>query len=119
MTDPDDSSVEAVLESIGVRKGEGKNITYDHCQRFLAMVKQHHGESWERVRNLMRLSVGIGTRYLDEYFVSFREHKVIKLRDGKVFYLGIPKAPEPTLGKPFPDYAPPPDKKEAKEVNVE
>ncbi len=104
-----DSMIEQVLLYMGVEKGVGKRIAYEHWYRFLTLAKRYSGREWEKVKNLMRSYVNVDKRYLDDYLESCQAWGTVILNDGKIIYVGLPKGILIPKGRP-PPYEPPPEK---------
>jgi len=109
MNDTSGADVEDVLSYMGLTPEKtGKKIAYQHWFDFLTMTKEHSGESWkEKVRLLMRSRVNVDFRYIDDYKDTCVAYGVIKIRNDRIFYLGLPKGVVVQKGKPFREYGPP------------
>lgn len=119
MSETSDSMIEEVLAYMGVTKDSRADIAYEHWYKFLKLVKEHSGEDWEHVKNLARSYVNVTKRYIDEYLQSCRAWTTVTLKEGKVFFSGVPKGKiPPPKGRPFREYGPPPEPLEREETCV-
>ena len=104
-----DPLIDEVLAFMGVTRGTTQDIAYRHWRKFLELAKLRSGEDWEKVRNLMRSYVNVNKRYIDDYLESCQAWGTVKLNDGKIIYIGLPKGVVVPKGKPF-LYSPPPER---------
>ncbi len=108
-------SVEDMLDYMHATRSTHSQIRYENMRKLLELIKDHSGESWNRVKNLAGSQVGVGERSLNELASCFEEWGTILRRNGKVYCMGIPKGglpkerPPREKGKPFLEYDPPPE----------
>ena len=88
-----DPSVEAVLEYIGIVKTNfTKNVAYRHWEHFIEFVRKNSGKSWGNfIKPRLRSYIGIDYRYLEAFLESCLSWGVIELKDGNLYFLGLPK----------------------------
>jgi hypothetical protein len=107
---PPDRGIEQVLRYMGVRRGNNREIGYQHFHDFVHILKQHSGEDEERILNLARSYVGVDRRYLKQYLGACLEWGTATARDGKLQFVGVPKGEKVAKGKAFTAYEEPPEK---------
>jgi hypothetical protein len=101
-----DTNIEQALAYMGVRHGTGREIGYQHWFNILALVKQREGEKEEELISLARSFVGVDERYLRQYLKSCKAWGTIRVDDGRIYYVGLPKGVQ-DKGKPFTEYPEP------------
>ena len=73
-----------------------KNVAYRHWERFVQFIMGNSGKSWsEFVRPRLRSYLGIDFRYIDSYLESCLAWGVVKLENGNVVFVGVPKGDVP------------------------
>jgi hypothetical protein len=65
-------------------------IAYDHMHKFLAISKRFDGTTWETVKKLMRISLAIDIRYIEDLKDGFLKWGIININDGILHYTGMP-----------------------------
>jgi predicted nucleic acid-binding Zn ribbon protein len=85
--------VEAVLKYIGIEKQNiSKSIAYTHWERFVRFCMENSGKSWnDSIKPRLRSYIGVDSRYLEDYLKACIAWGVVKLEDGNLIFLGIPK----------------------------
>jgi hypothetical protein len=88
-----DTTIEAVLKYIGIEKTNfTKSVAYRHWERFVQFIMENSGKSWnEFVRPRLRSYLGIDFRYIENYLESCLAWGVMKLENGNVVFVGLPK----------------------------
>ncbi len=88
-----DPTIEAVLKYMGIEKENfTKDVAYRHWERFVRFIRDNSGKSWnDFLRPRLRSYVGIDYRYLDDYLESCLSWGIVKLVDGNVIFVGLPK----------------------------
>jgi hypothetical protein len=88
-----DTTIEAVLKYMGIEKPNfTKSVAYRHWERFVQFIKENSGKSWnEFVRPRLRSYLGIDFRYIESYLESCLAWGVMKLENGNVVFVGLPK----------------------------
>ena len=88
-----DPKVEEVLRYIGIVKDNfTKSVAYVHWYRFIEMIIRYSGGSWEDlIKPRLRSYIGISFRYLDDYLRCCVSWGIVKLENGRLFFLGIPE----------------------------
>jgi hypothetical protein len=88
-----DLTVETVLKYMGIEKPNfTKSVAYRHWERFVQFIMENSGKSWsEFVRPRLRSYLGIDFRYIESYLESCLAWGVMKLENGDVVFVGLPK----------------------------
>lgn len=104
------SDIEDALKVMGVDHGTGKEIAYQHWFRLLSLVKEKEGTDEDDFVAFARSYVNVDERYIRQYLKSCKAWGTIRVRAGKVYYVGVPEGKAARKGKPFTEYPPPPEK---------
>ena len=91
LTAANDISIEEALEFMGVKRGKGREIAHNHWIDFIRLLKEHSGESEERILGLARSYVGIDERYLKQFVHACLEWGTVRENNGHLYYLGVPR----------------------------
>lgn len=92
---PPPPTVEMVLSYIGVTRGTTRKDACDHWKRFIELVRMRSGKSWySDLKPKLRSWLGIDYRYIDAYLDSCLSWGVMEMKNGNVFYIGIPENAE-------------------------
>lgn len=92
-----DPTIEVVLKYIGIeKKNFTKDVAYRHWERFVEFARNNSGKSWGNfIKPRLRSYIGIDYRYIDDFLDSCLSWGVIELKDGNLFFLGVPKEVTP------------------------
>lgn len=83
-------TIEQTLNHIGIVQSDTRADTYNRWKRFLEFIRDNSGKSWrEEVRPKLRSWLGIGFRYIDEYFNACLTWKIIELHNGIINFKGV------------------------------
>lgn len=83
-----------VLEYIEVNSTDMRKDAFRHWQKTILFLIKHSGESQARILLLMRSSIGIDYRYLNDYLNTLQEWGVINVTDDIIKFIGVPKNKE-------------------------
>jgi hypothetical protein len=88
-----DPQVEAVLKHIGIEKQNfSKSIAYTHWERFIKFIMENSGKNWnDFIKPRLRSYIGIDNRYLEDFLKSCLAWDIVRLDNGNLIFLGIPK----------------------------
>lgn len=88
-----DPQVEAVLKYIGIEKQNlSKSIAYTHWERFINFIMENSGKNWnDFIKPRLRSYIGVDHRYIEDYLKSCMAWGIVKLDNGNLIFLGIPK----------------------------
>jgi len=88
-----DPTIEVVLKYIGIeKKNFTKDVAYRHWERFIEFARDNSGKSWSNfIKPRLRSYIGIDHRYIEAFLDSCLAWGVIDLKDGNLFFLGVPK----------------------------
>lgn len=86
-------SIEAVLRYIGIEKDNfSKHVAYRHWERFIRFIRDNSGENWDNfLRPRLRSYIGIDYRYINDYLDACIAWGIMKLVNGQLVFIGIPK----------------------------
>ena len=89
----ENQQIESVLKHIGIEKQNlSKSIAYTHWERFISFITENSGRNWnDFIKPRLRSYIGVDTRYLEDYLKSCLAWDIVKLDNGKLVFLGIPK----------------------------
>ena len=88
-----DPTVETVLKYMGIEKQNfTKSVAYHHWERFVRFIMENSGKNWnDFVKPRLRSFLGVDFRYIESYLESCLAWGVMKLENGNVVFVGLPK----------------------------
>jgi len=104
------NELDRIVQYIGLDPQSGK-IGAEHIRKFIWFAREHSGKiSWDQMKRLLRISLNMQFRYLEELKEGLLAWGIIEIGDDeRVVYVGIPKD-KAQLGRPFKDYQAPAEK---------
>ena len=87
-----DSEIEKVLDYMEIKQANMRRDAYNHWHLFVKYCRKYSGKSYENLIALrLRGIIGVNARYIREYLQTCLSWEVIKLQNGNLIFIGIPK----------------------------
>jgi len=90
MSIPVEIDIDKILKFIGVTHDNVRHDAYNHWYKFADFITKNNGKSWkDYIRPRLRSYIGIDFRFIDDYLECFLAWKIIDIKNGNLFFIGI------------------------------